>query len=941
MNKFILAFIILNIIVLAFAAPQRDCYWQVDTNHPAGISFFVNTSLPAHDPDFLLTVECSAYPGEIYSSADGLGMSPQVGQIYGYPVVRVDQQPWLEAWPAGSTLTFTLTYLTTGLTDSNSLPVPAGSAAVFYGDLFGGDVASWFLDNIFPSIHTVYMDTNPQDATINGHDTPYILGPVYSYELPDSIFGTYTPDPYNANGYWIPANLIIDANTTWVEDPVDSNNYTLEQNFVFHYYTLEVTSSPSGHSVYYNGVDTGFDTPHTFIDPIPGSYSLHPSSFNWDPAEFSFSTLDEDMNIHFVSEPKFLQVGSSPSGQTILKNGISTGFATPYVFSSYAASELAGTYSMAPVPGGHWLPPERVVTEAEILASPTGRSGFVESWVDERDFSLSISFDLDWYSLSVVSGPSGAIIHVDGADTGYITPHIFDPPPAGDFTLQKPGWTWEPEAYTIGILEEDTEILFVGSPPAAPSNLNATTLSSSSIELAWTDNSINEEGFQIERKTGSTGSWTQIASVDANVSDFTNSGLTQYTTYYYRVRAYCSDVLSEYSNEASATTLYTTPAAPTNLSAEVVSASQVDLVWSDNSGVETSYLVERKTGSEGSWSQIANLGSNISYYSNTGLMHGNTYFYRVRALNVNVYSTYSNEAEATPILAPTADFNADEAEVLELVEIQFTDVSQPGSGNIVSWLWDFGDGNSSQQQNPLHAYQDEGCYSVSLSVTNSFYATDTMTKIDYITVLPRFPVLSLSSADGIDFGLVWLGTSGSMELTLANTGTSNLMVYSSELVVTTGPFELESRTYPIELAPGDNTALQISFTPNAAGDFSNIIQIASNSQNLPLASLSLYATSEIPQPQAPEGVVLNLSEMGATLNWEPVTETVQGTSLDPSYYFIYRCAEPYGDYELFGVTQGLSYSLDLQAIRMLYHVKAVKFYRAEDEAAVLRNWLHK
>lgn len=87
-----------------------------------------------------------------------------------------------------------------------------------------------------------------------------------------------------------------------------------------------------------------------------------------------------------------------------------------------------------------------------------------------------------------------------------------------------------------------------------PSDLSATTASSSQIDLSWTDNSSNETGFKIERKTGSGGTYVQIDTVDAGVISYSSTGLTASTTYYYRVRAYNSDGDSNYSSAANATT---------------------------------------------------------------------------------------------------------------------------------------------------------------------------------------------------------------------------------------------------------------------------------------------------------------------------------------------------------------------------------------------------
>ncbi|MBI4861842.1 MAG: fibronectin type III domain-containing protein [Candidatus Riflebacteria bacterium] len=90
--------------------------------------------------------------------------------------------------------------------------------------------------------------------------------------------------------------------------------------------------------------------------------------------------------------------------------------------------------------------------------------------------------------------------------------------------------------------------------PGAPSALSATAAGSIAVVLTWTRNSTNETGFKIERKTGSTGSYSQIGTVTANVTTCGDTGLASMTTYTYRVRAYNATGNSAFSNEASATT---------------------------------------------------------------------------------------------------------------------------------------------------------------------------------------------------------------------------------------------------------------------------------------------------------------------------------------------------------------------------------------------------
>jgi hypothetical protein len=74
------------------------------------------------------------------------------------------------------------------------------------------------------------------------------------------------------------------------------------------------------------------------------------------------------------------------------------------------------------------------------------------------------------------------------------------------------------------------------------------------IALNWTDNSAGESGFKIERSVNGRG-FSQIATVGANVTSFSQSGLRRGRTYSYRVRAYNGSGYSAYSNVSGATAL--------------------------------------------------------------------------------------------------------------------------------------------------------------------------------------------------------------------------------------------------------------------------------------------------------------------------------------------------------------------------------------------------
>ncbi|MDQ3685769.1 MAG: fibronectin type III domain-containing protein [Acidobacteriota bacterium] len=185
-------------------------------------------------------------------------------------------------------------------------------------------------------------------------------------------------------------------------------------------------------------------------------------------------------------------------------------------------------------------------------------------------------------------------------------------------------------------------------PPAAPTSLAATTVSTSQINLSWTDNATNESGYRVERSTDGS-NFTQIATTSANAVTYSATSLSASTTYYFRVRATNAGGDSAYSNTASATTQAspTTPAAPSNMTATAVSQTQINLTWADNATNENGFEIERCTGAGcTNFAQTATVGANVRTFSNTGLTRNKTYRYRVRAYNTSGNSGYSNTAGA-------------------------------------------------------------------------------------------------------------------------------------------------------------------------------------------------------------------------------------------------------------------------------------------------------
>lgn len=177
----------------------------------------------------------------------------------------------------------------------------------------------------------------------------------------------------------------------------------------------------------------------------------------------------------------------------------------------------------------------------------------------------------------------------------------------------------------------------------APSNLNATSFTETKVNLNWVDNSDNETGFEIERKTNSN-SYSLIKTTSANVTSVSIDEIhTSGELYYYRVRAKSNFNYSTYSNETSQSI---TLNAPSNFKAVNVTSTTAEFTWVDNSDFETGFeIYESENGS--SFNLIKTIAANLTSTSiNKTYTYGEIYYYKIRAISNHNFSVFTSNISA-------------------------------------------------------------------------------------------------------------------------------------------------------------------------------------------------------------------------------------------------------------------------------------------------------
>jgi hypothetical protein len=180
----------------------------------------------------------------------------------------------------------------------------------------------------------------------------------------------------------------------------------------------------------------------------------------------------------------------------------------------------------------------------------------------------------------------------------------------------------------------------------APADLNTPTNTVNSIELAWSYTGAGTAGFKVERSLTPTGPWTPVGVTTSTT--YVDTGLSDGTVCYYRLRAYNSTGYSLYSNEAngetSVNTDYTLPSVPSGLVATATSTSEVSVNWNASIDSGGSGLAGYQVYRNGTLVTTTTATS----YGDSGLSAATSYCYTIVA-----YDNAGNNSSASPATCAT------------------------------------------------------------------------------------------------------------------------------------------------------------------------------------------------------------------------------------------------------------------------------------------------
>lgn len=508
--------------------------------------------------------------------------------------------------PTGASIAAAGTYTSTGAT-TVTVVLEAGSSGVTKSataSAAGGNWSVTFTD-VAAGVYTVRATVaDTVGSVLASSSTVEVVGLSGSGVLPHVYAaGTLTVTPESAS---------LSVSGTQVLTVVDANGLPLDGVvFTSSAPAVATVSSPSNASgqVTVTGVAAGSSTIQaSFSDPVSGTLSdsvaiavalLTPAApsglvaVSLGSGRVRLTWVDNasgetSQSIERASAPTgpWTQVLTPASNAVTIDDTTVAAGATYY----YRAKAINGDGPSAPsnvatvtVPGVADTEPPTVAVSANVLSVTVANSTVVVEATAADNVGVT---EVRFYRNGV---QVGAMLTAPNASGGkyQVQQSFVSSSENGTYQFYARAWDAAGNSTISVPINVVVNISAVGVPPAAPSNLAASLVTSMTMRLTWQDNSADETAFLLERRLLPGGAWEAVMSLAADTTVFDAAGLLANAEYGWRVRAQGAQANSGYSNEIVQRTL---PAAATGLGSLVASPMTVSDVPGDTAVVTVTAL---------------------------------------------------------------------------------------------------------------------------------------------------------------------------------------------------------------------------------------------------------------------------------------------------------------------------------------------------------------
>lgn len=192
-----------------------------------------------------------------------------------------------------------------------------------------------------------------------------------------------------------------------------------------------------------------------------------------------------------------------------------------------------------------------------------------------------------------------------------------------------------------------SDTLFFQTPenvvPLSPTDFVVELLKHDEVILTWNENFENITGFEIEKMTGSSGSFIVYAKL-GKVTELTDTMVEQGSSYSYQIRSFNQYNYSDYSDTINVTIpLFNLPLPPSSLATDKIAMDQISIKWKDNSSDETGFIIKKTTTSQDEFEEVYTTDANDTIFTDNKVLASTTYYYSVFAINELGESEGSNK----------------------------------------------------------------------------------------------------------------------------------------------------------------------------------------------------------------------------------------------------------------------------------------------------------